>query len=176
MALSEMAFSAVGTSTRKRTGRLRAMIVCARPSTIAAPPISFFIISMAEDGLISARRYRRSPLADKGDRRTALAPAHIDEPWRAFRSAADCIDRRKITGEVFSDGDIDARAEVLCQFPCRILHALRRQMIGRVLIKSRPRQTPAAIASMRCRRATSATTSCGLGAGLALGLNRSNLY
>ena len=46
-------FSADAISTRRRTGRFAHMIMCAAARTAAAPPISFFMISIADDGLRS---------------------------------------------------------------------------------------------------------------------------
>ena len=48
-----MEFSTQPTRTTSRTGRSASMIIRARPSTVAAPPISFFIRSMPLDGLMS---------------------------------------------------------------------------------------------------------------------------
>mmetsp|Transcript_24391 Transcript_24391/g.68634 ORF Transcript_24391/g.68634 Transcript_24391/m.68634 type:complete len:218 (-) Transcript_24391:863-1516(-) len=49
----EIAFSTAGTRTRKRTGSCASMTIAARPSTCAAPPMSFFIVSIAAAGLMS---------------------------------------------------------------------------------------------------------------------------
>ena len=50
----EIEFSTAGISTRRRTGNLASRIMAARPSTLAAPPMSFFISNMPEDGLMSS--------------------------------------------------------------------------------------------------------------------------
>ena len=54
IALPETEFSTQGSSTRNRTGSLASMIAWARPSMIAAPPMSFFISRMPEAGLRSS--------------------------------------------------------------------------------------------------------------------------
>ena len=43
----EMEFSTAGIKTRSDTFSLRSMIMCASASTLAAPPMSFFMISIA---------------------------------------------------------------------------------------------------------------------------------
>ena len=53
MERSETEFSAAAISTRNLTGKLLFIMAAARPSVCAAPPISFFIISMALDGFRS---------------------------------------------------------------------------------------------------------------------------
>ena len=50
-ALPDTAFSTAGISTRSCTCRPVAMIICAKPSTAAAPPMSFFIKPMEAPGL-----------------------------------------------------------------------------------------------------------------------------
>ncbi len=49
-----IAFSTAGISTRSRSFSLASMIMCAAASTQAAPPMSFFMISIAESGLMSS--------------------------------------------------------------------------------------------------------------------------
>ena len=51
---AETAFSAVGTRTRRRTGMPAVISAAARPRTVAAPPMSFFMISIAFDGFRSS--------------------------------------------------------------------------------------------------------------------------
>ena len=51
-ALPATAFSTAGIKTRKRTLSLAS--ICASASTLAAPPISFFMISMPADGFKSS--------------------------------------------------------------------------------------------------------------------------
>jgi hypothetical protein len=52
-AAPEIAFSTAGMSTLSRTLSLRSMIMCASASTLAAPPMSFFISNIALSGLMS---------------------------------------------------------------------------------------------------------------------------
>mmetsp|Transcript_18607 Transcript_18607/g.62822 ORF Transcript_18607/g.62822 Transcript_18607/m.62822 type:complete len:227 (-) Transcript_18607:450-1130(-) len=52
-ALPAMLFSAQPSSTRSSTRRPAAMIISARPRAWAAPPMSFFIVSIPAGGLIS---------------------------------------------------------------------------------------------------------------------------
>ena len=51
---AETAFSAVGTRTLRRIGISAVISAAARPRTVAAPPMSFFIISIAFDGFRSS--------------------------------------------------------------------------------------------------------------------------
>ena len=53
-ALPDTLFSTAGTSTRSRTGSFAAITIDATASTVAAPPMSFFIISMPVDALRSS--------------------------------------------------------------------------------------------------------------------------
>ena len=50
----EIEFSTAGISTRSRTFSPRAMIMCASASAVAAPPMSFFMLSMPASGLMSS--------------------------------------------------------------------------------------------------------------------------
>jgi len=50
-AVAETEFSTAGISTRSRIFSPSAMIICASPSTVAAPPMSFFISPMEAPGL-----------------------------------------------------------------------------------------------------------------------------
>ncbi len=52
-ALPATAFSTAGISTRSRSLSFAAITICASASTLAAPPMSFFMISMPLDGLRS---------------------------------------------------------------------------------------------------------------------------
>ena len=52
-ALPATEFSTAGIRTRSCSGKLSDMIIYARPSTVAAPPISFFINPMDAEGLMS---------------------------------------------------------------------------------------------------------------------------
>ena len=54
MASAEMAFSTAGISTTSRIGTPASMIMEARPSAWAAPPMSFFIQRMPDEGLMSS--------------------------------------------------------------------------------------------------------------------------
>ncbi len=53
-ALPETEFSTAGTSTRRRTFSFAAITIEASASTCAAPPMSFFMVSMPEAGLRSS--------------------------------------------------------------------------------------------------------------------------
>ncbi len=52
-ALPETAFSTIGNRTRRRTGSFASMIAWASASMIAAPAMSFFMLSMPEAALRS---------------------------------------------------------------------------------------------------------------------------
>ena len=58
-ALPATAFSTAGISTRRRTLSLASITISASASTLAAPPMSFFMISMPLDG------FRSSPPVSK---------------------------------------------------------------------------------------------------------------
>ncbi len=52
--MPDIAFSTAGMITRSRTFSPSAIIMCASASAVAAPPMSFFMLSMPESGLISS--------------------------------------------------------------------------------------------------------------------------
>ena len=66
------------------------MIMCASASTVAAPPMSFFIISMALSGLRSSPPVsKHTPLPTSVTLGSpGFAPAQLDQPRRARASAA----------------------------------------------------------------------------------------
>ena len=71
-ALPDMAFSTAGTMTRNCTFRPRDMIIWASPRTVAAPPMSFFIRFMPDEGLMfSPPVSKQTPLPT----RVSLGPA-----------------------------------------------------------------------------------------------------
>ena len=86
-ALPETAFSTAGTSTRSRTGSRAAMTAWARPSTVAAPPMSFFISRMPAGGLRSSPPVsKHTPLPTSVTFGAArVAPGEVDQPRRAAR-------------------------------------------------------------------------------------------
>ena len=53
-AAPEIEFSTAGIKTRSRKRSLRDMIICASASAVAAPPMSFFMLSMEDSGLMSS--------------------------------------------------------------------------------------------------------------------------
>ena len=103
-----MAFSTAGMRTRRRKGSPASMIMWARPSTLAAPPMSFFISSMPEAGLMSRPpESKHTPLPTKRQRRRVrVAPGEVDEARRARerRGGADGMDQREAVGKkAFAD-------------------------------------------------------------------------
>ena len=94
----EIEFSTAGISTRSRTFSPRAMIMCASASAVAAPPMSFFMLSMPVSGLMSSPPVsKQTPLPTSvifGS--LCVAPGQVDQPRRARRAHADRMDERKI--------------------------------------------------------------------------------
>ena len=88
-AAPEIEFSTAGISTRSDIFRPASMIMCASASTVAAPPMSFFMLQHGALGLeIEPAGVEADALADQrhlGMRR--VAPAQVDQPRRA-RAAA----------------------------------------------------------------------------------------
>ena len=91
-------FSTAGMSTRSRTFSLRAMIMCASANAVAAPPISFFMLSIDASGLMSRPAgVEADALADQRHvRMLDVAPRHVDQPRRTGGGAADGVNERKI--------------------------------------------------------------------------------
>ena len=70
-----MEFSTAGMSTRRRTFSPRAMIMCASASAVAAPPMSFFMLSMAASGLMS-----RPPVSKQTPLPTSVTRGCLSSP------------------------------------------------------------------------------------------------
>ena len=77
-----------------------AITMCASASAAAAPPMSFFMISMALAGLMSRPPVsKQMPLPTSVTRgRRGLAPGEIDQPRRAVAGPADGMDHREVLG------------------------------------------------------------------------------
>ena len=68
-------FSTAGMSTRSRTFNPRAMIMCASAKAVAAPPMSFFMLSMPVSGLMSRPPVsKQTPLPTRVTRGCVLSP------------------------------------------------------------------------------------------------------
>ena len=94
----EIAFSTAGISTRSRTFSFASMIMCAAPSTQAAPPMSFFMISMPLSGLMSSPPVsKHTPLPTSVIFGAAGSP-QVRSIRRGARGdgAADRMDQRKV--------------------------------------------------------------------------------
>ena len=89
------------------------MIMCASASTLAAPPMSFFISNIALSGLMSRPpEFEADALPHQRDARMiGFAPLQLDEPRRRHRRAADGVDQRKIFGQqILADDRAHLRA------------------------------------------------------------------
>ena len=108
-----MEFSTAGMSTRSRTGSLRSMIMWASASTLAAPPMSFFISSMALSGLMSSPPVsKQTPLPTSVTLGAAGSP-QLMSIKRGGRGSgtADRMDQRKVVlQQIVADGHADGRA------------------------------------------------------------------
>ena len=116
-----MAFSTAGMRTRRRTLSFASMIMWARPRTLAAPPMSFFMRSIDADGLMS-----RPPVSKQTPFPTSVTlgspgspQREVDEPRGAGRGRrrADDVDQRKAVGERIAcrhgDGGAVTSGEIL---------------------------------------------------------------
>ena len=85
-------------STRRRTGRLAAMIMDARPSTLAAPPMSFFISAIELPGLrLRPPVSKHTPLPTSVTLGwLSLPPDEVEQARRAQRGAANGVDHREV--------------------------------------------------------------------------------
>ena len=96
-----MLFSAAAISTRSRTSSFADMIMCASASTLAAPPMSFFISSMPADGLMSRPPVsKQMPLPTRVIGGRVLAPpGEVDQPRRPDTGAADRVQQPEALGQ-----------------------------------------------------------------------------
>ena len=124
----------------------------ARPRTVAAPPMSFFMISIAFDALqIQPAQIKADALADQGDRRPAVAPAHVDQPWPTSAARPTVL----IAGKSFSSAaplvtsiaapDRPARSRAAASMPAGVM------WLAGALIRSRHSAVPVARPVIRLR-------------------------
>ena len=110
------------------------MIMCASASTVAAPPMSFFISSIALSGFRSSPPVsKQTPLPTSVTFGClAIAPAQIDQPRRTRRGAADGVDQRKILQQQFAVGDrLDPGIVPLGEQPRRLVQFGRSHVVRR---------------------------------------------
>ena len=88
-AFPETLFSTAGTKMRSRTGRPAIMIIRARPSVVAAPPISFFISFIPVGGFRS-----RPPLSKQTPLPTIVTFGSLGLPHRISISRGARSDAR----------------------------------------------------------------------------------
>ncbi len=128
------------------------MIICASPSTVAAPPMSFFISSMPDDGLISSPPVsKQTPLPTSVSVGPAVAPAQVDQPRRAGRGAPDRMDHRKVLlQQRVAHAPRSPGPKARAPAPETAASSSSGPMSeAGVLIRSRVSASPAAIASIR---------------------------
>ena len=121
-------------STRSRTFSLRAMIMCASASAVAAPPMSFFILSMPAVGLdVEAAGVETDAFADQRHMRMLdVAPRHVDQPRLAGGGAADGVDERKIlVQQLVADDGGDAGVVPRREFPRGLFELRRAHIVSR---------------------------------------------
>ncbi len=114
-ALPATEFSTAGTRTRSRTGSFSAITTRARPMSVAAPPMSFFIFSMPDAGFRSRPPLsKHTPLPTSVSfGRALVAPGEVDEPRRPHAGAADGVDGRVVRGEQpVADDELAVRAQL----------------------------------------------------------------
>ena len=83
-----MAFSTAGISSCRRTGSFIAITNCARPSALAAPPMSFFIWRIDADGLMSSPPVSKHTPLPTRVRRGCFGAPQFSSISRGARSAA----------------------------------------------------------------------------------------
>ena len=108
------------------------MIAWPSPSMIAAPAMSFFMLSMPEAGLRSSPPVsKHTPLPTSVTLgASCLAPDDVDQPRLPRAGAADGVDRRVVLGQQrVADDDPAARAG-FPRDPLRLIRQFRRPHIG----------------------------------------------
>ena len=169
IALPLIAFSTAGTSTRSLTFSSNAMIICASPITVAAPPMSFFINCMPEAGLIfSPPVSKHTPLPTSVSCGPAL-PQRISNR-RGARTEA------RPTAWIIGKLSSSALPLVTSALAPKRLASARNAASSSsgpmseagVLIRSRVRNSPSAIASSRAASTPSGTSAAPARSALAL--------
>ena len=149
---ADTAFSAVGTRTRSLTGSAAVITAAARPSTVAAPPISFFISSMAFEGFRSRPpeskviplpiRVMEGPLSPQlmSIRRGATSAARptVSMAGNSRSSASPDVTSMEVPKR-------PARSRAASSRPCGVM------WFGGALMRSRHSAVPVASPAMRSR-------------------------
>ena len=119
-ALPATAFSTAGISTRSRTFSFASITICASASTLAAPPMSFFMISMPADGFRSSPPVsKQTPLPTSVTFGCAGSPQQksISRGARVDAMPTAWISGKFWRDQVVADDHAEAGAEALCQLP-----------------------------------------------------------
>ena len=130
-----MEFSTAGMSTRSRTFSPRAMIMCASASAVAAPPMSFFMLSMPASGLMSRPPVsKQTPLPTSVTRGCSSSPhdMSISRGAAARGGAADGVDQRKILRQqIVADDGADCGAVTRGKLPRGVFELGRAHIVRR---------------------------------------------
>ena len=127
------------------------MIICARPRTVAAPPISFFISPMLPPGLrFSPPVSKQTPFPTKVSVGPAIAPAHVNQARRAGRRTTHRVDHREVLFDQRLTRDHGNPAPCSCASLWQAFSRSSGPMSDAgVLMRSRVSASPAAITSSR---------------------------
>ena len=109
------------------------MIMCASASAVAAPPMSFFILSMAASGLMSRPPVsKQTPLPTSVTAAVCLTPLQIDQPRRLSGRAPNRVNERKVFGQqIIADDRGDVGAVAAAQRSRRLLKVSRTHVVRR---------------------------------------------
>ncbi len=172
----EIAFSTIGISTLSRTLSLASTIACASPSTLAAPPMSFFMSSMPADGLMSS-----PPVSNVTPFPTSVTLGSPARPQLRSISRGASVAARPtawIIGKfcLSSSSPATALTFILCRAAnarISLSNAAGPRSLAGVLIRSRARYAASTSRATSARSAPAGSISSGTGFAL---LYRSNRY
>mmetsp|Transcript_7798 Transcript_7798/g.22289 ORF Transcript_7798/g.22289 Transcript_7798/m.22289 type:complete len:281 (+) Transcript_7798:576-1418(+) len=164
-AFPAMAFSTQGRRTLSLKSSLDDMIIEARPRTLAAPPISFFMVSMLLGGLMS-----RPPVSKHTPFPTIVTSFPAESPFPQLRSTTRgsrpeeaALPTAWTRGKPLSSSDPRMTLTLApCAFPSLSASLARSdgpKSLHGVLIRSLPRKTPSTILSASRLASSSATQS-----------------
>jgi hypothetical protein len=157
----EIAFSAAGTITRSLSFRPLSMIMEARPRTLAAPPMSFFISAMPLAGLMSRPPVSKTmPLPTSVTFGSASDPQRMSmrQGGRSLPAPTACSIGKPCRSASPSMTVIPAPKRAESADAARARSCGERSLAG-VLMRSRARKTPSRITSIAAASAPAGGTS-----------------
>ena len=128
----EIEFSTAGMMTRSRTLSLRAMIMWPSASAVAAPAMSFFMLSMPASVLMSRPPVsKHTPLPTSVTFGSPSLPQVMSISRGARRAGADRGDQRELLGERVASGDFHGCAMLLGERAGGVFQLGRAHVVGR---------------------------------------------